>query len=472
VSTGQQDGAWTRGAGELARVIRSGELTARQVIQEHLDRIAEVNPTLNAITSVHADDALACADRVDAAIRAGEPVGPLAGVPFTVKDNLDVAGSPTTDGVVALRDRRATADAPAVAQLRRAGAIPFARTNMPDFGMRWHTDNDLNGATVNPWDRSLSPGGSSGGEAVALATGMSPLGLGNDYGGSIRLPSAAAGTVGLRPTAGRVAHATTTNPHPPTETLQLFAVDGPMARRVDDVRLAYEHLCGPDPRDPLWVPVVPLLPVPERLRIAVTVDPADGGVHPAIAAAVRRAADALADAGADVKEVQPPDVDAAAHLWRLLTTAEVRGMLDDVVRPLGSAGAVTYLADSIAHVPVLDLGGYVGALARRHGMAAAWSAFFADHDVILGPVSTEPTHAVGFDVAGPGNADALWHAHRLALAVNLLGLPALAVPAGQDENHHPRAVQLIAARYHESTCLRAGHLVEQALGTLTPITPR
>ena len=141
---------------------------------------------------------------------------------------------------MAFRDQVAPVDAPAVAQLRAAGAIPLARTNMPDLGMRWHTDSGLFGATRNPWNAALSPAGSSGGEAVALATGMSPLGIGNDYGGSIRLPSAAAGTVGLRPTAGRVASASSTNPFPPPPTLQLFAIDGPMGRRVEDVQLAYE----------------------------------------------------------------------------------------------------------------------------------------------------------------------------------------------------------------------------------------
>jgi amidase len=463
---------WSYGAQELAGLIRRRELTAREVVTAHLERIAEVNPTVNAVTAVLAESALASADRVDAGLGAGEPVGPLAGVPFSVKENLDVAGGSTTDGVVAFRDRIAAMDAPAVAQLRRAGAIPLARTNMPDFGMRWHTDNALFGATRNPWDASVSPGGSSAGEAVALATGMSPLGLGNDYGGSIRLPSAAAGTVGLRPTAGRVAMASSTNPYPPTPTLQLFAVDGPMGRRVDDVRLAYQQLCGADPRDPRWVPAPALLPLPGRLRVAVTADPGDCGVDPAVAAAVRRAADALADAGTVVEEVQPPHVLEAAQLWRTLTTAEMQGLLDHLIRPLGSADAATYLAQSIEHVPVLDLPGYVGGLGRRHAIAADWSQFIAEHDLILGPVGTQPVHAVGFDVGGPDNADALWLAHRLVLAVNLLGLPALALPAGQDADGLPQAVQLIAGRYHENTCLHAGQLIEQALGTLTPISPR
>jgi amidase len=463
---------WQLSAVEIARGVARREVSATAVVEAHLRRIEEVNPEVNAITGVLAESALGDAARVDAAVAAGDALGPLAGVPFTIKENVDVAGSATTDGVVAFRDRIATADAPAVAQLRAAGAIPLARTNMPDLGMRWHTHSGLFGATRNPWDPDLSAGGSSGGEAVALATGMSPLGIGNDYGGSIRLPSAAAGTVGLRTTAGRVASASSTNPVPPPPTLQLFAVEGPMGRRVEDVAVAYEQMCGPDPRDPRWVPVPAMRPGGGPLRVAVVTDPGDAGVHPGIAGAVRRAADALSQQGAVVEEAQPPRLLESAELWRTLTTAELLGILDTVVRPLGSADAITYLEQSMTHVPRLDLAGYIEGLARRHDIAAAWSGFFADHDALLGPVGTQPIHPVGFDLGGPDDADALWHSHRLLVSVNLLGLPALALPVGLDDAQLPQGVQLIGDRFGESDCLRAGQLVQSALGSITPMDPR
>ena len=245
-----------------------------------------------------------------------------------------------------------------------------------------------------------------------------------------------------------------------------------MGRRVEDVHLGYQQICGRDPRDPQWVPVPAMLPVPDRLRVAVTTDPAAGGVHPAVSAAIGRAADALAEAGAIVELVEPPHIEEAAHLWRTLTTAEMHDLLKTLVQPLGSAGAATYFADSLAHVPVLDLAGYVAGMARRHAIAAAWSRFFNEYHLVLGPVSTQPTHSVDFDLGGPDNTDTLWHSHRLVLTLNLLGLPALVVPAGTDNDGLPQAVQLIGGRYQESTCLRAGQLIEQALGTLTPITPR
>ena len=462
---------WQHDAVRLAELIRAREVSSREVVQAHLDRIAEVNPAVNAVTAVLTGLALDAADRVDADLAAGRPTGPLAGVPFTVKDNLDIAGEATSDGTKLFRDRLAGQDAPAVANLRAAGAIPFARTNMPDFGMRWHTDNALHGATRNPWDLTRTPYGSSGGEAVALATGASPLGLGNDYGGSIRLPAAAAGIVGLRPTHGRIPSAGSTSPVPPSVTLQLFAVDGPMARRVADVAAAYAVLCRQDPRDPQWVPVPAHLPLPDPITVGVVVDPGGLGVHPEIAAAVRRAADVLADAGITVVEQEPPDLMAAAELWRTLSTADLGGLLG-LMHAHASPDAVGYLEQSIAHVPRLDLDGFLEALGRRHAIAAAWSQFTSRTHAILGPVSTQPVPRVPFDLAGPDNADALWRAHRLLVAVNLLGLPAVSVPAGTSTDGMPQGVQIIAGRYQEALCLRLAAILEGSAPAATPIDPR
>jgi amidase len=462
---------WQHDAVQLAALIRDRQVSSREVIQAHLDRIAEINPAVNAVTAVLAEPALAAADLIDADLAAGRPTGPLAGVPFTVKDNLDITGEPTTDGVPLFRDRRAGRDSPAVAHLRTAGAIPFARTNMPDFGMRWHTDNALHGPTRNPWDLTRTPYGSSGGEAVALATGASPLGLGNDYGGSIRLPASAAGIVGLRPTYGRIASANSTSPVPPPLTLQLFAVDGPMARRVADVAAAYAALCRPDPRDPQWAPVPADLPLPDQITVGVVTDPGGLGVHPEIATAVRRAADALADAGITVVEQQPPDLMAAAELWRTLSTADLGGLLG-VMHAHGSPDGAGYLEQSITHVRRLDLDGYLEALGRRHAIAAAWSRFTAHTHAILGPVSTQLIPRVPFDLAGPDNADQLWLAHRLLVAVNLLGLPAVSVPAGTTTDAMPQGVQIIAGRYQEALCLRLAGILERAAPAPTPIDPR
>ncbi len=203
---------WQLGAADLAAAIRDRSVSSRDVVDAHLARIEAVNPKLNAVTVTLADNARRAAADADRWLAAGDELGPLHGVPFTVKENVDVAGSATTQGLVARADAVAALDAPVVANLRAAGAIPFARTNLPDYALRWHTDNALHGATRNPWDATRTPGGSSGGEAAALAAGLTPLGFGNDLGGSLRWPSQCCGTTAIRPTFGRVPHAHTVEP--------------------------------------------------------------------------------------------------------------------------------------------------------------------------------------------------------------------------------------------------------------------
>jgi amidase len=194
---------WRMSATELGALVAARQVSVREVVEAHVQRIQAVNPSVNAITML-LEDSLADADAKDARWRVRGSLGPLFGVPFSVKVNIDVKGSATTEGVRSLQGNVVDADSPHVGMLRRAGAIPLARTNMPDFGLRFHTDNDLYGPTINPWNRALTPGGSSGGDAVAVATGMVPLGLGNDFGGSIRYPAQCCGVCGLRPSRGEL----------------------------------------------------------------------------------------------------------------------------------------------------------------------------------------------------------------------------------------------------------------------------
>src|SRR5215469_15074122 len=230
-------------------MIRDGEVSSRDVVQAHLDRIEAVNASLNAIVRLLPDQALAAADAADRAVADGAEMGRLHGVPFTVKENIDVAGTPTTQAIPAMAEAVSPLDAPQVERLRAAGAIPLGRTNLPDFALRVHTDSTLHGLTRNPWNPERTAGGSSGGEAVALATGMTPLGFGNDLGGSLRVPSQMCGTAAIRPSRGRVPDAAVTEP-PETLVIQMTHTQGPMARRVADLRLALGIISAPDVRDP------------------------------------------------------------------------------------------------------------------------------------------------------------------------------------------------------------------------------
>jgi amidase len=227
---------WRMSALELAEAISSRQISSQEVIEAHLRRIEAVNPSVNAITVVLGEQALAAAKAADRAVAAGGDLPPFHGVPFTVKENIDLAGTPTTQGLKALSGAYSSRDAPVVERLKAAGAIPTGRTNCPNFILRWHCESELWGATVNPWDRSRTPGASSGGEAVALATGMSPLGLGNDGLGSLRWPAQCCGISVLKPTLGRIPHATTIEPFVDWAIgYQLTGVEGPRARRVADL---------------------------------------------------------------------------------------------------------------------------------------------------------------------------------------------------------------------------------------------
>lgn len=462
---------WKRSASELAAAIRAREVTSREVVEAHLARIAEVEPSCHALGAVLADSALAAADAADREQQRGAVLAPLHGVPMTVKENIDVAGSATTQGVVLMKDAVPPLDAPHVAQLRRAGAIVIARTNMPDFGLRWHCESSLRGTTVNPWDASRTTGGSSGGDAAALATGMTPLGNGNDYGGSLRIPAQFCGITSLRPTHGRVAHASSIAPAELSPTLQLFMVEGPMARRVADLRLALGLMSGRDARDPWWTQAPlegPKPPAP--LRVAVSLDPAGGGVHPDVVAGVRRAADALADAGYAVEEREPPKVAEAAALWSALVGSDVRTQMLPLMRPLLSQSSQRFLDAWMAHEPALDLAGYQQKFGERNAIARAWTTFHAEFPLVLAPVSTQPPFPAGSDVESPDASMEILHSMRIVVALNLLGLPACAVPVGT-ANRLPQGVQLIGDRYREDLCLAAAEAIEDRLGVITPIDP-
>ena len=376
---------WQHGASELAAIIAGRQASCREVVQAHPDRIGAVNGELNAVTAVLGEQALATADRLDVRLRESSEAGALFGVPVTIKENIDVAGGATTQGVPAMADRVAAADSPHIGQLRAAGVIPIGRTNLPDFALRWHTDSYLHGPTRNPWDARRSPGGSSGGEAAAIASGMSPLGFGNDLGGSVRVPAQFCGICSIRPTRGRVAQHVATMPAPPL-SIELFNSEGPMARRVADLRAALEAMSGFDAADPWYVPA-PLDGPPAPRRVALVVDPAGGGVDPEVARGVRRAADALVSAGYAVEEAEPPAITEAAALWASIIWADVRRSWP-VLKSAVGPDAAALLEEGLHRNAPLDLEGYAQGWTARTTLARQWARFMTEFPLVLGPVST------------------------------------------------------------------------------------
>lgn len=462
---------WAWDAVELAAAIRTRKLSSREATEAVLARLDTVNPSLNAVTLVLREAALTAADRADDAVRRGDALGLLHGVPVTIKENVDQAGLPTANGVVAYKDLLAPSDSPPVANWKRAGAVIVGRTNTPAYSVRWHTDNALRGRTDNPWSREHTPGGSSGGAAAAVATGIAPLAHGNDLGGSVRYPAYCCGVAGVRPTLGRVPafNETAAEERPPAH--QLISVQGVLARRVADVRLGLRAMAARDARDPWWVPAPFDGPVVSRpIRVALSVDPARQGVHPDVAAAIRAAGGALAAAGYAVEEVDPPDVDAVAATWATLLLNEMRRATLPLIRQNGDPDVIRAVDFMIAAAPDIELEAYLRAFADRSRHLRAWLAFLERYALVVGPVSTEPPFVVGFDVDTPARMAEVLRAQRLLVAVNALGLPAVAVPSGRAHGL-PLGVQVIASRYREDLCLDAAEVIEAHHGLPTPVDP-
>ncbi len=319
----------------MADAIARRQISSRDAVEACLARMAAVNPRLNAVTVDLSAPARAAADRADAAVARGDALGPLHGVPVTVKENVDQAGCATTNGIVAFRDLVAAEDSPVVANWTAAGAIIVGRTNTPGFSLRLDTENDLRGRTWNPWSETHTPGGSSGGAASSVAAGITPLAHGNDIAGSVRYPAYACGLAGLRPSFGRVP---AFNPSAPSErsiSSQLMSVQGPLARTVRDIRLALATMARRDLRDPWWVDA-PLEgpPLPGPIRVAVVTEPealAGQALHPTVAQAMRQAADWLAEAGYEIVDERTPGFTRPMELWYAMQLPEIRAFLSPAI---------------------------------------------------------------------------------------------------------------------------------------------
>lgn len=462
---------WRLGACETAAAIRRNEFSCVDAVQSAIDRMRAANPVLNAVTVDLSTPALEAARQADAWRARGGAMGPLFGVPVTIKENVDQAGLSTPNGVKAFDTIIAKQDAPVVANLKAAGAIIIGRTNTPEFSFRWFTDNPLRGLTKNPWSAAHTPGGSSGGAAAAVAAGIGAIGHGNDLGGSLRYPAYACGVATIRPSLGRVPAWNATSPTERPPTIQLMSVQGPIARTVRDVRLALAAMAARSPEDPWWAPA-PLEGARPAgtIRVAVTKTPTGIACHPAVATAIERAADALAKAGYAVEAIDPPAGAELAERWRTLIMADARAMMEKAVRESGSPDINRVMDDYHAASAPLDLPGYIAALADRTRLLRLWSLFMEDFPLVLAPVSQVPPFRQLEDLEGTARVKRMLDEQSMLYGVNILGLPAAAVPTGLHEGV-PIGVQLIGPRFREDLCLDAAQAIENGLGTLAGQLP-
>ncbi|TVQ57577.1 MAG: amidase [Rhodobacteraceae bacterium] len=460
---------WKLSAAETARMVRAREISAREATESALARLDAVNPAINAVVDPLHDEARAAADAVDAALARGEDAGPLAGVPVTIKTNVDQKGRATSNGLRLQRDLIATEDNPVTANMRKAGAVIIGRTNVPAFSIRWFSRNSLHGATKNPHDPGLTPGGSSGGAAAAVAAGIGAVGHGTDIAGSIRYPAYACGVHGLRPSYGRVP---AWNPSGADRHIgaQLMAVSGPIARTVEDLRLSLAAMAAPDARDPLHVPA-PLVGPEAPRRAALAIRPEGMAVAPEVEAAVRDAAARLEAQGWTVEPVETPPLREALALQLTLWLAEFRRTGAKAVAAEGDPDAQTVYARLAARAPEVDRDGLLDVLQRRLGLMRAWRVFFETWPVLLCPVSGMLPFADQSDVGPEADFDAIIEAQLLQIALPFCGLPGLSVATGM-AGTAPVGVQLIASHYREDLLLDAGAAIAAGGTSPSPVDPR
>ncbi|RWR32461.1 amidase [Sinirhodobacter populi] len=457
---------WRLSAAQTANLIRLKQASATEVAEAALARLAAVNPALNAVVDHNPEDVLAQAAAVDARIAAGAALGPLAGVPVTIKINIDQAGYATSNGLRGKAGLIATENNPVVDNFLRAGAVLLGRTNTPAFSARYFTDNRLHGATLNPRDPRLTPGGSSGGAAAATAAGIGCIGHGNDIGGSVRYPAYACGIHGLRPGLGRVATFNATGPDR-SIGFQLMSVQGPLARTVQDVRLGFQAMAGRDTRDP-WYFEAPAAPHDPRLA-AFCAHPEGIDTAPEVEAALRDAAERLADAGWTVVELDAiPPLKEASRIMHLLWVADAPERIVAAAEAEGDPGAIFAMRGAVDWIGPVGLTEFGDTLTRRAALVREWAAFFETFPVLLMP----PSSQLPFEVDADLKNGFAWLTEQQYFMAGppAIGMPAMTVSTGLSGTA-PVGVQILAGRGREEFCLAAGEAIADRGAPPAPIDP-
>lgn len=448
----------------LARRIRRRDVSAREVVAAHLQRITEVEERINAVTERLDVEALAAADAADAALARGEAVGPFHGVPVTIKECLSLAGKRTTCGTPLLENYVPDRDATAVARLKAAGAIPIGRTNLPEWAMDMQSSNPLFGRTNNPWNLERTSGGSSGGEGAAIAAGVSPLGLGSDVAGSIRIPAHFCGVCGVKPTAGRVP----VTGHVP-EAMYEYEQIGALARDIDDLAVALEVISGPDQLDPCTVPVPfddARFDDLEGMHVAYMLGDGTIPVTRDTRDTILKAAGLAEELGAAVTEAMPPNLETILPVATALLGIDQLYVYEHVIKG-HEEGMEPYLHALLElmdpDATVLDL---AGAVVQHRRLKRGVMQFFERYDLLLCPVLPIPAIPHGYRPMtqvddrevmyfGVGTLTVLW---------NLTGNPALVVPMHVGAEGLPIGVQIVAPHWDEPTQFMVGKLLLEAAG--------
>ena len=457
---------WQLSACDLAGKIADGEVSALDVVSATVNRMRAANPRLNAVVDDLGDDAIAQAKKHDELMAKSGSIGPLHGVPVTIKENIDQTGRATPNGVTAFKDVIASGNSPVVGNLQKAGAIVIGRTNTPEFSFRATTANELHGRTFSPWNDWASSGGSSGGASSAVMGGMGPIAHGNDIGGSLRYPAAATGSATVKPGLGRVP---AYNPSQTAERgllAQIMSVQGVICREVKDVRLAMRALVEYDPHDPWMVPMPFDGPdIGGKPKVAFTKNMYEFDLHPAVEKALDTARDCLADAGYEVVEADLPELRECAQDGVKSLFGEVKALLGEQIMQHGSETLKKIFADYYEVFEPHEGKHLLLAMAKRNYYHRNFNLMFQKYPLVLTPFLPKPTYEWDRDAQGIEGVRETLEAGIYSIAFNYTGLPAGNVAANYNDGL-PVGVQIVGSRFREDLILDACEAIEDRVGIM------
>jgi len=455
---------WKWGAVKIAKAVINKKITAEEVIISNIKRRKAINPLLNAVVIEMDQQALKKAKNLDEKIKNGKKVGFLAGVPITIKENVDVKNQSTTNGMKSFLSVVAKKNSPVVENLLNQDAIIIGRTNTPEISYRWFTDNPLRGLTYNPWSRNLTPGGSSGGAASSVAMGIGAIAHGNDVGGSIRYPAYACGITGIKPSLGRVP---AFNPSAPKERsigLQLMSVQGPHARTIGDLEIALKAMSLDGKNDPWWIKNIEEKTLNRNITIAFNKWAGGKVCNKRVLNAIDLTANIFRENGFKVVNKTPPSIADAAECWRIIFGFEAKVSMLPLVKKIGSKAIINVVSGFVDQGNNPKIEDYFNALAKRNKIIRIWNEFMEKYPVIISPVSASLPYQQNEDQKSKKRLSEIIQEQSPLYVTNLLGLPSLAVPT-EVVNDTPVGIQITTSRFQESLAIKMGKIVEKNVGT-------
>lgn len=460
---------WKLDAFAISKLFKKREVSAVEICEQTITHIQNTNPKINAIVIDTFEEAKKTAHLLDQKLSHNENLGELAGVPVTVKVNTDQIGYANTNGLRIQKDLIAKQDSPVIKNLKKSDALIVGRTNTPAFSIHWFTRNSLHGHTLNPHNKNITPGGSSGGAAAATAAGMGAIGHGTDIAGSIRYPAYACGIHGLRPSLGRVPMMNYTTPDRHIGG-QIMAVTGPLARSIKDIEIGLKAMSQENFDDPWWTPIPFTFEMPIK-KIALVTEIKGLNIDPIIKEQLKKVAKCLEESGWIIEEPKAPDFSEAAKFQATLWLSEFRRTGGEAIKKENDPDANFIYDQMTRRCPDTSLDSFMDALQQRAKISREWNTFFDKYPLILCPVTGDLPFPDLKDLESPSSFDLVFDSMLPQIAPPYLGLPGLSFATGKTETNIPLGVQFISRKFREDILLKVGYDLENHFPQIKPVVP-